>query len=290
MRAPEAERLELLTAYLLASRVARGSIIGLPLMAGRDDAFVKRLDAAAASALQGNELDANMLQRHPGVSAIGLQRLLDAFRSWDGDLEELVPSPPTSDDAYATLVAAMVRVQKHLFPAFQTVESTRFFAIIVLEWIRGRALSRIIANRLDYNSSLPKSLNPARVIRDTMQHVETFARFRAPKYLTAYMDVLRIHLQESGKADLIDDELDLGIALEFGVSSRTLLSLIELGLSRTTATLLYEQIARDMFDQDACLAWIAERRETFIGMDIPALSLREISRATGIDIVGAATE
>lgn len=290
LRTQEAERLELLTAYLLASRVARGSIVGLPLMAARDEGFVKRLDAAAGSALLGNELSAELLQRHPGVSAIGLQRLLDAFRSSDGEMEDLVPSPPTSDDAYTTLVSAMVRVQEHLFPAFRTEKATRFFAVIILAWLRGWPLSRIIAGQLNYNASLPKPANPAQVIRETMQHVETIARFRAPKYLTAYMDVLRVHLQESGQPDLIGDELDLGIALEFGVSSRTLLSLIELGLSRTTATLLYEQIARDMFDQDECLAWIAERRETLVGMDIPALSLREIARATSIEIYGALPE
>lgn len=290
LRSSEAERLELLTAYLLASRVARGSIVGLSLMSNRDSAFVEQLDVTAASVLVGNELDADLLRRHPGVSAIGLQRLLDALRAWQDDKKRLVPSPPTSDDAYDTLVAAMIRVQEHLFPAFLTAKATRFFAIVILEWLKGWPLSRIIAGQLRYNANRSKPANPAKVIRETMQHVETIARFRAPKYLTAYMDVLRIHLQEIGRSDLIDEELDLGVALEFGVSSKTLLSLIELGLSRTTATLLYEQIARDMLDQNECVAWIAERRETLVGMDIPALSLREISRATGIEIVGAAPE
>jgi hypothetical protein len=41
----------------------------------------------------------------------------------------------------------------------------------------------------------------------------------------AGLDILKIHLAEIGREDLIDSDLDIGTALEFGVSSRTLLSL-----------------------------------------------------------------
>lgn len=70
------------------------------------------------------------------------------------------------------------------------------------------------------------------LIRRTMELVEQIARFRTPKYFSAYMDVLHAHLRAIGRLDLIEDELDIGTQLEFGVSSRTLLSLMELGLSR----------------------------------------------------------
>ena len=109
-----------------------------------------------------------------------------------------------------------------------------------------------------------------------MELVEQIARFRAPKYLSAYVDVLNIHLKAIGKADLIDHGLDIGTQLEFGVSSQTLLSLIELGLSRVSAVALYEKIARDDLNKQDCIAWVKERDTQFEGMGIPAIIIREI--------------
>jgi len=109
-----------------------------------------------------------------------------------------------------------------------------------------------------------------------MDLVEQIARFRAPKYLSAYVDVLHLHLRAIGRLDLIEDELDIGTQLEFGVSSRTLLSLMELGLSRMSAVALYEKISRDDLSQQACIAWVVEREAQFEGMGIPAIILHEI--------------
>src|SRR5690606_17643794 len=110
----------------------------------------------------------------------------------------------------------------------------------------------------------------------SMELVEHIARFKAPRYLAAYMDILNIHLQAIGRADLIEEDLDIGTPLEFGVSSRTLLSLMELGPSRMSAASLYEKIARDDLSKDECRAWIAERETALEGLDIPAIILRDI--------------
>lgn len=114
------------------------------------------------------------------------------------------------------------------------------------------------------------------LIRDTMELVEQIARFRAPKYLSAYMDVLHLHLREIDREDLIEDGLDIGTQLEFGVSSATLLSLMELGLSRMSAVALYERIARDDLSREECVAWIIDRNSQLQSMEIPGLIIREV--------------
>jgi len=106
--------------------------------------------------------------------------------------------------------------------------------------------------------------------------VEETARFKAPKYISAYVDILKHFLIEVDRADLIDEDFDIGIALEFGVSSRTLLSLMEFGLSRMSAVALYEKIARDDLDRQGCLLWISEHMPSFEGMDLPNLIVREV--------------
>jgi hypothetical protein len=70
------------------------------------------------------------------------------------------------------------------------------------------------------------------------------------------------------------------------VSSTTLLSLMELGLSRMSAVALYEKIARDDLGRDGCLSWINEHGPNFAGMDLPNLIMREtlaLTRISGSD-------
>ena len=149
-------------------------------------------------------------------------------------------------------------------------------ALIVVEWLRGLSLSVIIRKRIEYHQRNDKPYKLAVLIRDTMDIVEQTARFKAPKYIAAYVDILHFFLTETGRDDLVDEELDIGVALEFGVSSTTLLSLMELGLSRMSAVELYEKIARDDLDKEGCIAWVREHAPTFEGMDIPNLIVREV--------------
>ncbi|KGJ67386.1 hypothetical protein BJA5080_07752 [Bradyrhizobium diazoefficiens SEMIA 5080] len=110
-------------------------------------------------------------------------------------------------------------------------------------------------------------------IRNTMELVEQVARFKAPKYLSAYMDVLHMHLRQINREDLIDHGLDIGTQLEFGISSRTLLSLMELGLSRMSAVALYEKTD---LSKEECVAWVTEREGQLEAMDFPVIIVREL--------------
>jgi hypothetical protein len=134
----------------------------------------------------------------------------------------------------------------------------------------------MIRKNINYHKDRGRRYKLPVLIRHTMELVEQTARFRAPKYFSAYIDVLNLHLREIGREDLIDHDVDIGTQLEFGVSSLTLLSLMELGLSRMSAVALYEKIARDDLSKEGCLAWVAERGSEFEGMDIPAIILREV--------------
>lgn len=117
-----------------------------------------------------------------------------------------------------------------------------------------------------------------------MDIVEQTARFKAPKYVAAYVDILHFFLTEIGRGDLVDEDLNIGVALEFGVSSMTLLSLMELGLSRMSAVELYEKIARDDLDKEGCIAWVREHAPNFEGMDIPNLIVREVLETIPVPI------
>lgn len=170
----------------------------------------------------------------------------------------------------------MRRINQHLFPAFLPDGLIPLHALIVVQCLKGFSLAAMIRKNIDYHQERDKVYKLPVLIRHTMELVEQIARFTAPKYFAAYMDVLNMHLRRIGRTDLIDHDLDIGTQLEFGVSSRTLLSLLELGVSRMSAVALYERIARDDLSKEDCLAWVAAREAQFEGMDIPAIILREV--------------
>ncbi|MGL6429575.1 MULTISPECIES: DEAD/DEAH box helicase [Aeromonas] len=270
------DKFEQVGAYLLTTFMRLGSISAANLAKRHNAESIANLDHVLGTIAKQIEISVELAARHPGVNAIGLQRLLDAFRAYTGDVENLLPAEVASNDSYDRFITIMGRVNEHLFLAFTPVSRIRLYALIVVKWLKGYSLARIIRDSIDWHQEVGRTFSLPELIRSTMELVEQIARFKAPKYLSAYMDVLHLHLREIGREDLIDDGLDIGTQLEFGVSSRTLLSLMELGLSRMSAVALYEKIARDDLSKEGCITWISERLDQFQSMDIPAIIIREV--------------
>lgn len=272
----DADTFEQVGAYLLTTFMRLGSISAASLAKRHDAASIVKLDEALGALVTQIEINIDLAARHPGVSAVGLQRLLEAFRSYAGDVENLLPAEVASNDSYDRFITIMVRINKHLFLAFTPENRIKLFALIIFKWLKGYSLARIIRDSIEWHQDVGRSFKLPELIRGTMELVEQIARFKAPKYFSAYMDVLHLHLREIGREDLIDDGLDIGTQLEFGVSSTTLLSLMELGLSRMSAVALYEKIARDDLNREECVSWISERVGQLHAMDIPAIIIREV--------------
>ncbi|RYZ72762.1 MAG: DEAD/DEAH box helicase, partial [Proteobacteria bacterium] len=263
-------------AYLLATFLRGGSIADASLAKRHSAATIIELDRALAALAAQVEIGSDIADRHPGVSALGLQRLLEALRSYGGDVENLMPAPADSHDSYGRFVTIMRRINQHLYVAFLPETLIPLHAVIVVQWLKGFSLAAMIRRNIEHHRKNGKTFKLPLLIRQTMELVEQTARFRAPKYFSAYMEVLQKHLIEIGREDLIDRGLDIGTQLEFGVSTRTLLSLMEAGLSRMSAVALYEKISRDDLTKTDCLKWISERKDHLESMDIPTIILREI--------------
>ena len=275
------DEFEQVGAYLLNAYIRLGSLSHATLAKRHSPDVIEKLDKSLEVASRKISITQDMLIRHPGVSAIGMQRLLDVFRAYEGNIENLLLAPSESVDAYDRYVTVMRRINNNVYPVFLPDGRVPLHSLIVIEWLKGFSLSTIIRRRIEYNQRNNRSYKLPELIRDTMKLVEETARFKAPKYISAYVDVLKFFLIESGRDDLIDEDFDIGIALEFGVSSITLLSLLELGMSRMSAVALYEKIASDNLDREGCLAWINEHGPNFVGMDLPNLIMREALEVAG---------
>ena len=272
----DSDEFEPVGSYLLTTFMQLGSISAAGLAKRHPPALIERLDHILGALAENIEVGVDLAARHSGVSAIGLQRLLEFFRGYAGDVENLLPAEVASNDSYDRFVTIMERVNEHLFLAFKPPSRTRLYALIVFKWLKGFSLAKIIRDSIDWHESAGRPYSLPLLIRSTMEMVEQIARFKAPKYLSAYMDVLNLYLREIGREDLIDEGFDIGTKLEFGVSTTTLLSLMELGLSRMSSVALYEKIARDNLSKDECVAWITIRMDQLQTMQILALIIREV--------------
>ncbi len=267
---------EQVSAYLTTAYVRDRSLTAAPWAKRQSSANLLRLEQALAKATDGLALAAEIGARNPGVSLIGLQNLLAFFQAYGGPPEDLLPAPSESDDAYDRFSRMMERVNDHVLSVFLPKTLIPLHARTVLEWLKGYSLPTIIRKRIEYLQRRDREIDTAGVIRSTLEMIEGTARFLAPRYFSAYVDVLNHHLKAIGREDLIDIDLDIGIALEFGVSTVTLRSLMELGMSRIGAVALYEIIALDDLDEAACIQWVVERRDRLDALSLPLIVVREV--------------
>jgi hypothetical protein len=281
--------LEQVAAYLLAWTAREGSFLASPTASRLPQDYAADLNLKLQAVLAKVDLPSRIISRHPGVSAVALQAMLTYFQGRKGAVEELLPSGPESDDAYPRLIAIFYRINREMTVAFFPPGSIPVYALITIEWMRGLPLGQIIRRRIAYLEEHNRSYNIAAVIRDTMRDVEEVARFRAPKYLSAYLDVLRFHLQQIGREELLTGNLDFDLYLEFGVATKTLLSLIGLGLSRTSAVALNDYLGDDALSEDQIFLWLSRR--TWLTLDLPAVVKREIDKllASRLALAQAAT-
>ena len=276
----KSERLEHVSAYLLGTWMRDGSLRKAPWSARQDPGALEKIAGAIEAAVARVDLPPEIAERHCGISIIGMQRLLDYFRGRRKPVEELLPEAPEGASAYTALVRVFNRIQRNIFPAFGHIKRVPVAALVTLDWMRGRPLPRIIDARREWAWQRPRGGADGgdlqALIRDTMSLVEQVARYRAPRFLSCYMDVLAVHLREIERPDLINGTLRFDLYLEFGVATTTLLSLVGLGLSRHSALALGEYIGRDDLDQASCLEWVAAN--DLSEMSLPRAVKSEIHR------------
>ncbi|MCA1712568.1 MAG: DEAD/DEAH box helicase [Actinobacteria bacterium] len=275
---PAPPRRELEAVYsFLAARIANGvpleDIPGLALAETARPAVA----AAIADSLHGVQIPAPLLAKHAGLSPLSIQRLLDRMRS--ARPESLLLALPEEQRAWESYARAFGLLAETMGAGFGVAGRQRMLGVLVVMWMQGRPLIQLVDNRLGYQASLPRPASPATTIRGVMEDVETVARFLAPKYLSCYVDVLRQHVTEIGRLDLLAAMPDdIYMLLELGVSTATEVSLLSLGLSRTSAVELFAHIADDTLTPVQCTQWLADH--ALDTLDLPELVRREIAQAT----------
>ena len=267
-------RFEPVGAYLLSTYLREGTIDNAPWAKRFSQDYVEAIEERLQALAARIEIPTEIVMRHPGVSAVSLQHLLEYFRGRTKPIEELIPATPDSDDAYTALIAIFSRINQHLYPAFTPKKLVPLHALVTVEWMRGYTLPRIINARERYHRERGQTYDIHKIIRETMQFVEQVARFLAPRYLACYLDVLRMHLKQVGREELLQASSRFDLFLEFGVGNRTQLSLISLGLSRSAALAMNEYLTMDSLDEGQLLSELDQLNME--ALPLPRLVRREV--------------
>ena len=251
----------------------KGSI-EIPSLSATDKKLVDALQNAIALVGKKVSLPVEIYDRNPGISPLAMEALFEYFKHFDRSPEELIPvSPKDRDAAEKSYTPILGRIFKYLSGDHHAIAFPR--AILVVNWTKGLPLAAIIDKELRY--WVPKGHNPPAVIRETMELVEQFARYKFAKYASCYLDVLKHHFSLTGKGDLVARIPNLHMWLEFGASQETQLSLMSLGLSRAAALAISKTIESESLNQGECEVEVARLPEEEL-RKLPKSVMEEVIR------------
>lgn len=217
-----------------------------------------------------------IIKRNPGIPPIVQQNLFEYFEQRSDDIEDYVPVYPHDANALEEYTKLVQRIGETLSGDPPQLSTPR--AILLINWMKGFPLSYLIRKSYEsYQKHSRKEKNIHVVIREVMESIENFARFSFAKFSGCYIDILRYFLELQNRTDLIEYIPQLNLWLEFGVSEKTHLSLLSLGLSRNTViTLSSKYSVKSQMTQKESIDWL--RGLDWDNLDISPIIKEDIKR------------
>lgn len=239
--------------YFYGEYLREGSLSNTTSLDQTNPEFREKLETEFTKIDEKIELSKEIILSNPGVSPIAQQNLFHYFKCYTGDLENLIPAYPENENALDNYIEVVGRISGIL--SGDSLAANYPNAKVVVEWMRGYSLSSIIKRNWDYWDKKGQK-NLSQVIRETMAHIEEYARFKFVKYSACYINVLKYYFKNIERHDLLEQIPQLNIWLEFGASQKTQVSLMSLGLSRTSAISLSDIIVADNLNMKECMEWL----------------------------------
>lgn len=269
----EYQKFDSLLSFLMSYKNTHGSIKTSHALSGFDDDVTGVIESEIDRCFVESGIPSEIILRNPGISPYAMKRLLDYFKAYEKGFENLVPLYPEEEDASGSYIAVISRINNYLGNIFVP----KLHGILIVNWMRGYPLNRLIEDRIRVFGS---GQSTSAIIRSTMDDVEQVARFKAPKFIGCYTDILQ-YFSETQKLDL--EVKDVRLWLEFGASNRTQISLMAMGISRTAAIELAGIIPNDSLDETQVTDWISNNPIEQLGLS--DLVVSDIKKAVQVSAV-----
>jgi hypothetical protein len=240
-------------------------------------AHLAAVDAASEKAYASRTLPDAILENNMYVHPERLEELAGIFRHAD-DLSLFCPVQPFAESAYQNLVSIFELVDQVFIKS--NTQRHRYFAYLALVWMKGMPIHDLINARLEFKKTPDDEKIVNEEIRDLFREIEEELRYRYVKYTNIYLQVLSAILIEKGFNQRAEKLLPIHMFLEFGASDKSLINLMSLGLSRTSAILLKRTVSlgSELTTQE-CKRYLDAVNLSRIA--IPAICKAEIARMRG---------
>jgi replicative superfamily II helicase len=203
-----------------------------------------------------------------------LEFLAEFFRGQQ-DLKAWVPTYPWAQQSYYRL-RAIFKVIEDLLIRSQN-RSYEYHAFLATEWMKGSSLKELVSNKIERAQVKGDSDKINTAIRELFDDLESQLRYKYVKYTRIYHDILRAILVERGMTAESETLLPIHLFLEYGAANQTLISLMALGLSRTSALLFKSYLSlRDELNVSESQSYL--NSVNLERIDLPALCKAEVSR------------
>jgi replicative superfamily II helicase len=229
----------------------------------------------SVSAAFRKTLPTDVFTRNYYVHPTRLESLADFFRA-QSDIKVWFPIYPwVPRRSYPRLLSIFAVIEDQLIRSGN--QAYEYYAFLATMWMKGSSLKELVQNKIERaktNGDVDK-INVA--IRDLFKDIESELRYKYVKYTRLYLDVLRSVLLERDMKSEADALLPIHLFLEYGAASQTLISLMSIGLSRTSALLFksYLSMSNELSSSE-CQGYID--RVTLDRSSLPALCQAEIRK------------
>ncbi len=263
------------------------------LRSGRIESVLKRYEPdlskeVAAKLVAKIEMVANKItvpreitDRNPNVSVYRQQEMLDHLRQRlkEKGAQYLIPPHPLFkyDRIQNDYLRLFKRMHSHFEKKKSNDKSHTYYANLSLLWMRGRSYAELLRNQIEYKNKHIKRgrANANTEARLLFREIENGLRFKYVKYSRCYIDLLSYCLRDIGD-NSYETIPPIYLFLELGASSKTMISLIGLGISRTSASILSEHAPRTDMERDAAIAWL--RSTDVVAKGLPRTVVREVEK------------
>lgn len=239
------------------------------------------LDNALKQYQQKIVLPNEVLMKHPITYHYSMQKLLERFYEKYTDNPEEIKPVLSKDDMYVSLIKILNRMGKFFHTG---LFSNDYAAHITTSWMKYKSLPNIIQRKIVYSKEHKKNKDFNTCVREVFRDIDELARYKVPKLLSCYVDVMNYFYEKIDRVDLIDVDKDISMYLEYGVDKKTYVSMILLGLSRSTIFKLAdlrnmkdENILDGDLDEEESYLWLKRNiRNIKTNKLIPVLQIEEI--------------
>ena len=206
----------------------------------------------------------DITERNPHISCFRQQDMLNYLfeRIKEKGPEYVIPPHPML--AFEKIKNDYLRFFRRMHTYFEKLPGTNrshiYFYALALLWMRGMSYAELLKSRIDFvNAHRTRGkANANTEARNLFSEIEGELRFRYVKFSRCYADLLCFALSETGNGEYIDSVPPIHLFLELGASSKTMMSLIGLGLSRTCASLVVERAPRTDMDREQAFDWLSK--------------------------------